>query len=216
MNGTIKDDVLVIENFYGMGVTLYFVREGEKDSSPLTEPDLSAVPNIDYTWWAGDWYGWLYIYDAGGIYEEKNVAGADWDACATIELVGSTGTIECWDDDNDYIVCGTVKVEDGLTEKGCITNLSTKYWDYEMPERQWSFDPGDEDYLEYPNTIILRGRYNDPDNEGSWFDYTLFLRPWGMRWDDIEENMLPDYYYSWYLPLIDADEKMPYCFEGLE
>ena len=31
----------------------------------------------------------------------------------------------------------------------------------------------------------------------------------GLKWDDTEEDRLPNYYDDWYLPLIDAGKPMP-------
>jgi hypothetical protein len=58
--------------------------------------------------------------------------------------------------------------------------------------------------------ICIDGTYEDPENEGS-FAYKIYLRPWGMDWDDLaaaDEEMLPDSYKTWYLPAIQTGEDM--------
>ena len=127
-----------------------------------------------------------------------------------------TGYIESWDEDNDYVVVGDIVFAQGLTEKGSMTNKDVTFWDYQIPEGEWSADPGSDVNAQYADTIVISGRYEDPENEGSWFSYHIFLRPWGTRWDDIEEDLLPYNYENWYLPLIDSGEEMPDLFEGLE
>ena len=51
----------------------------------------------------------------------------------------------------------------------------------------------------------------DPDNREDSFDYEIYLRPWGVEWEDVRnvdttdlpyDDMMPAYYDSWYLPLI--------------
>ena len=120
------------------------------------------------------------------------------------------------DEDNDYVVYGMVDFLDGYSTRGAISNQEAYFWDYALPEGEWYFDPDDEYYSDMPNSICLFGRYEDPENEGSWFNYWIFLRPWGERWEDLDDYMLPSYYESWYLPLITAGEPMPDNFDGLE
>ena len=214
MDGTLKDGVLTLENVYDMGVTLFFTKDG---SMRPGAPSASA-PSTKYAWWNGDWYGWWYISDAGGRYSasEEDWVGYSWDACARINVEGDRGFIECWDEDDDFVAGGDLIFSDGLTDRGRVSNLDVEFWDYQVPENEWDCDPGDADFKNYPDTIVIFGRYNDPDSEGSWFDYTIFLRPWGSSWDSIEERMRPDYYEDWYLPLIEEGKSMPLHFEGLE
>ena len=45
--------------------------------------------------------------------------------------------------------------------------------------------------------------YEAPDIK---IDCYFFMRQWGTIWDDVEEEDLPGYYESWYLPLIKDGE----------
>ena len=238
LNGTLKDGVMVLEDVLDSGVTLYLTKEGTRlprNETPAPAPveitpapapveitptpapvEITPAPSEGIDWWEGDWYGWWYVSDAGGLYLENEFPGCFWDSCAVIDVNGSSGTIECWDEDNDWVVRGTVSFSDGLSGRGSMSNVSTRFWDYDMPADEWYADPADENFKEYPETIILFGRYEDPENVGSWFEYTIFLRPWGARWEDLDEGMLTHYYEDWYLPLIEAGEPMPEYFEGLE
>ena len=54
--------------------------------------------------------------------------------------------------------------------------------------------------------IWISGDYEDGDDE---FHYDIYLRPWGLYWDDMEEDTYPYRYTDWYLPLIDAGKSMP-------
>jgi hypothetical protein len=62
--------------------------------------------------------------------------------------------------------------------------------------------------------ICIRGQY-DADANSNWYTYSVFLRPWGMRWDDVAAadpgqlpypNMTPKFYEDWYLPQLDTPE----------
>ena len=213
MDGTLKDGVLILENVYDMGVTLYFTKDGSMrpDAASSSLPESAS----EYGWWNGDWYGWWYISDAGGRYSssDENWVDLSWDACARISVDGSRGHFECWDEDNDFVAAGDVIFSAGLSDKGCMSSQSVEFWDYKVPANEWSADPGDEDLKAYPNSIVIFGRYQDPESEGSWFDYTIFLRPWGVRWEDIREGTRPEFYTNWYLPLIEAGESMPLEFD---
>ena len=72
-----------------------------------------------------------------------------------------------------------------------------------LEHADWIVDPG---LLDYDNMIWISGDYEDGDDE---FHYDIYLRPWGLYWDDVEEEAHPYYYADWYLPLIDAGKPMP-------
>ena len=51
--------------------------------------------------------------------------------------------------------------------------------------------------------------YYEDDNSSNWIHYFVFLRPWGMSWEDVRsdscydmpyDNMMPLGYDSWYVP----------------
>ena len=54
--------------------------------------------------------------------------------------------------------------------------------------------------------IWISGDYEDGDDE---FHYDIYLRPWGLYWEDMDESGYPYRYTDWYLPLIDAGKSMP-------
>ena len=74
----------------------------------------------------------------------------------------------------------------------------------------------DPDGLGYENLICIEGSYKDPDDFFSGYDYTIYLRPWGLDWADIETDQpdgLPDH-YDWYLSAIQAGAEMPDVIGG--
>ena len=60
--------------------------------------------------------------------------------------------------------------------------------------------------MDFDDVICIGGYYENGEDE---FYYEIYLRPWGTYWDDVDASSLPDYYDSWYLPLIEAGESMP-------
>ena len=69
MDGSYRDGVLLFEDLYGMGVDLYFTKDGSM--LPGSKPAAPALPAAD-SWWEGDWYGWWVVVDAGGSYLDEN------------------------------------------------------------------------------------------------------------------------------------------------
>ena len=83
-----------------------------------------------------------------------------------------------------------------MSEGGWFTNVALEHAD-------WIVDPA---LLDYDDMIWISGDYEDGDDE---FHYDIYLRPWGLYWDDMEEDTYPYRYTDWYLPLIDAGNSMP-------
>jgi len=73
-----------------------------------------------------------------------------------------------------------------MSEGGWFTNVALEHAD-------WIVDPG---LLDYDDMIWISGDYEDGDDE---FHYDIYLRPWGLYWDDMEEDTYPYRYTDWYL-----------------
>ncbi len=225
MDGTWSDGVLVFEDLYGMGVTLFFTRDGSMKPAAQSAATPAPASAQDYGWWEGDWYGWWSTTDGGGRYD--GVYGSAWDVCAQIDVYDDgTGYIEAWDQDGDMVVEGRVSFREGLTANGCMVGSSVTFMDYDLGDDLWTADPGDANCGGFDKLFCIVGRFVDPDNEEDWLEYQIYLRPWGTKWDDMENgdtsamiypgDMLPLQYSSWYLPLVEAGKSMPDDFDGLE
>ena len=197
-----------------------FVKEGI--STPETIKDTSGENTFntqngakpDSSWWSGDWYGWWIATDAGGEYTDW--ADSCWDACARIEVFeDGTGHIQIWDEDCTADLCfveADVSFGTGTTDYGCMMSESGSFWDAEIVRAEWIVDPGASPVSEIEHMICIEGTFLDPDDNGeSYFDYTFYLRPWGMKWEDVRnadttnlpyDDMMPKSYDSWYLPLL--------------
>ena len=218
MTGTLSGGVLFLENILDTGVDLYFTKDGSM--IPAETP-----ANADSVW-AGDYYGWWAVLDPTGefVAEDDSILPA-WDVCASITDYGDgTGYLIIWDEDNDMVVKAGVTFASGLTEKGTMACRNGNFWDSELKEGEWVVEPADSMVSEFADMLCIDGKYIDPENAENSFEYMIFLRPWGMRWDDVAaadttymicDDMTPIEYTNWYLPLIEAGEPMPDSFEGL-
>ena len=218
LTGTLSSGVLFLENIMDTGVDLYFTKDGSMIPAETTTDSDSA--------WAGDYYGWWAVLDPTGNYvvDDSDILPA-WDICASITDYGDgTGYIQIWDEDNDLVMKAGVVFASGLTEKGTMACRNGNFWDSELKEGEWVVEPADSMVSEFADMLCIDGKYIDPENAENSFEYMIFLRPWGMHWDDVAaadttymicDDMTPIEYTNWYLPLIEAGEPMPDSFEGL-
>ena len=173
-----------------------------------TEPTLPSTTADDalLEWWNGEWYGWWKMTDCSGSYE--SMEGQWWDICGVIEIdADRTGTVTLWDEDytkDDAMVSAAVSLSDtGTGEHGTLTSESGWFTDVALAHADWIVDPG---LQELADIICIDGRYENGDD---MYRYEIYLRPWGLYWDDVEEENRPYLYADWYLPLIDAGKSMP-------
>lgn len=157
-------------------------------------------------WWNGDWYGWWQMTGCSGYYE--SMEGQWWDVCGVIDIgADSTGTVTLWDESYTKAepmasaqvslnTSGTGEHGTMMSEGGWFTNVALEHAD-------WIVDPG---LMERDNMICIDGWYEDGDDE---YHYEIYLRPWGLYWDDAGEDLLPYSYTDWYLPMIEAGKSMP-------
>ena len=173
-----------------------------------TEPTLPSATADDVLleWWNGEWYGWWKMTDCSGSYE--SMEGQWWDICGVIEIdADRTGTVTLWDEDytkDEAMVSAAVSLSDtGTGEHGTLTSEGGWFTDVALAHADWIVDPG---LQELADIICIDGRYENGDDT---YRYEIYLRPWGLYWDDVEEENRPYLYADWYLPLIDAGKSMP-------
>lgn len=223
-----KDGQLIIEL---EGAEYIFVPgEGNAPTVPgvAVDPGTSdeSVEPIEsaYSWWDGDWYGWWVLWSGFGDYGQYE--DSCWDVCATIDV---------YDDDTGYISMYSydgISTKDlagveisfgaGITENGGFVSESGYFQDADIAHADWLVDAGVGFGKDFEHMICIEGRYVDPENEDNYYDYYIFLRPWGMDWEDVRtadnsenlyDDMMPVYYDDWYLPLIESGASMPAAFE---
>ena len=173
-----------------------------------TEPTLPSTTADDalLEWWNGEWYGWWKMTDCSGSYE--SMEGQWWDICGVIEIdADRTGTVTLWDEDytkDEAMASAAVSLSDtGTGEHGTLTSEGGWFTDVALAHADWIVDPG---LQELADIICIDGRYENGDDT---YRYEIYLRPWGLYWDDVEEENRPYLYADWYLPLIDAGKSMP-------
>lgn len=165
------------------------------ESKALDRPKDELTPN-DLMYWSGDYYGWWVIDNVNSGDAE---VGAWWDACMTLDIASDgSGFITIWDEDygkDDPIaeVAVSVSVTNGVAR---IVSESGQFMGMEVEHADWLFYS---DSTDYKDTLGFFANYADAELD---VDYYFFLRQWGTIWDDVEENDLPYYYDSWYLPLL--------------
>ena len=182
------------------------------------DPSMNAVSQTAF--WNGSWYGWWMIESGTGAYEDN--AGSWWDACAQIELdADGSGTLTMWDDSceaGQIIADAQVQASTDLTTSGRLVSTGGSFFDCSLDGADaWYIDAAPSESMPYSEMICISGVYTDPENSEDSFVYTVYLRPWGMDWEDVrtdDETRLPYFYDDWYLPLIEAGASMPNAIGG--
>ena len=198
-SGTLQDGVITLTDLWGSAVTVTFIKGDGASSTEKTD-------NALLDWWNGDWYGWWKMTGCSGDYEEME--GAWWDICGTIDIGSDmTGTVRLWDEDysRDSLMA-KVNVSlstSGTGEHGTLMSEDGQFTDVYLEHADWIVDPG---LMDFEDLIRIDGYYENGDDE---FYYEIYLRPWGIEWDDVDADSLPNRYEDWYLPLIRAGKPMP-------
>ena len=167
--------------------------------------DIGDPPN-PLSWWNGPWYGWWVMTDCTGYYEGMD--GEWWDVCGVIDIGDdSMGTVTLWDEDytqDEPMAEAAVSLtQEGTSEYGTLMSEGGWFTNIALEHADWIVDPG---LVDYPDMIHIGGYYEDGGDE---YTYDIYLRPWGVYWDDVVEEDLPASYHDWYLPMIQAGKEMP-------
>lgn len=175
------------------------------DSAQTVDIAVGPADAEQLEWWNGDWYGW---WGGGKTTEEYSHMDNAWDCCASIELdENGSGTITIWDEDlprSNCVAKAKVQLADGETDLGALVSTGGWFMDADLEEGEWQIDAAG---AEYDNMISISGTIWD--EEGGSYEYHVVLRPWGQTWDEVEEDLLPEHYTDWYLPLVEAGESAP-------
>ena len=196
-NGKITIDTAALSHVTAAGAD-------QTDKGGLSTPAETGDALLD--WWNGAWYGWWKMTGCSGSYE--SMEGQWWDVCGEIAIgADDTGTITLWDEDYtraDPMALASVSLnEAGTGEHGTVMSEGGRFTDTALAHADWIVDPG---LLDYDDLIWIDGDYENGDDA---FHYDIYLRPWGLYWEDMDESGYPYRYTDWYLPLIDAGMSMP-------
>ena len=202
------DDELIVD----AEITVYHFVRGEgsapEASAPVTDVDFEAI-------WCGDWYGWWGIAEGStGYYED--LIGESWDCCAYIEPYEDQYLMTIWDTDfNDYAenALSEVFIEFDYSIIGDVGMAVSSddernyFWAGNVGYSDWYMDPG---ILGSDNTIVFGNQYTDDD--GDTLVYSVILTKWPNKWDT-ELMAAPEYYESFFVPLMEAGEELPIVFD---
>ena len=183
---------------------------GVAASTEPSEPDTTGNANlVEDDWWSGKWYGWLVVSNGSDYYAE------DVDSCLDCIM-----DLDVYDDGNGYLELSTIEGESfgwadvsfgaGTTENGCMMSQNGYIFDSALDYADWIVDPGASMVSSFDHMISINGTVYDED--GEWYDYYIFLRPWGYLWEDVRgadtsdmlyDDMMPLYYDDWYLSQVE-------------
>lgn len=206
--------------------------DGSQGSGDNTLSDAAAG---NYDWWEGDWYGWWAIKNGTGIYQEPSDLNMCWDAYAKIDVYDdNTGRVTIWDtgtsEDEALIIAYDITYEPGDSDPGRLVSKRVDFFPYScwnngmeavtLSERNegWTIEPASSSVSHFENMIEITGHYESPDNSLDSFDYYIYLRPWGVLWDDVRngntegclyQDMMPIYHDNWYISLLNLGYEHP-------
>lgn len=158
--------------------------------------------------WNGNWYGWWEMHGATGGYTDRE--GQRRDLCARIEIDGSgEGSISLWDETGSASApTGQVRIAVQAADGGkSVASSEDGFFAGDtLRSGDWVIEP---DLYQYTDLLVIEGACTD---EAGTYNYSIFLRPWGTIWSDIEvleSEQLPYRYFDWYLPALEESAAMP-------
>ena len=179
---------------------------GSASSTSNTGKNPTQTGSEMKDWWNGDWYGWWKMTECAGYYEGMD--DSRWDICGVIDIKSdNAGTVTLWDEDysksNPMAEASVSLLDDGMGEHGTMISKSGRFTNIDLSQEDWVVNPV---AMEVDDLICIDGYYENGEDE---FYYEIYLRPWGLYWDELDANSRPAYYDSWYVPMIESGEYMP-------
>jgi hypothetical protein len=190
--------------------------EPASDAPETQEPETEiSTDGFNADWWLGDWYGTWTVVNGTGDYEQY--AGASWDCCGYINTMDDGNYfLSIWDEDyNDYnndCLAETILMpisEYTYSENGATQTTDDEgnyFWTSYLTSQSWYIDPG---LLDYNHTITV---YSSIEDETGTCEYMITLCKWGNEWDE-NAGAYPEYYDSYFLPLMNEGAELPSVFE---
>ena len=176
-------------------MSLIFVRS-EGAPPPPQAADATGLSEA-LAWWECGWYGYWIMTMASGDY--AHFEGEVWDCAAIVKVnPDGTATMYLWD---DYEEMGTMELQiDADSGSGLMGGAIFEYgvfYERILGRADWIIRPGSE---EYDNFMMIDGSHSDSDNthEQNIFTYEIYLRPWGLLWDDMPSDERPPSHDDWY------------------
>jgi hypothetical protein len=207
-SGSIKDDLIVIDNFSGIGMKLTFERDSGVATSAGTLPPGINKPGAGIPSggapqagtqemsvqerWNGSWYGYIWITEAYGDWADVEDYFDDAYMAIDVDEDGD-GTMAIFIGDEEvqsidtYIFADSnhFEVTDGV------------FWDMTLDPDIWWFALSP---VNDGNLVVIGDSYIDPElSGGDGFDYMFCFRPFGELWvqEEKSSDMLPPSYENY-------------------
>ena len=199
----IKDDGIEVDYVIDDEYYIFDCPKGGKiPDSAFSGGSTDTKGGADYVgYWDGEYYGWWIVVNASDAYTDLD--GGYWDVCGAIYLdTEDSGYIYLWDETgsvDDAFFNVDVSFGPGTTDAGSMISEDGDILGSEIGHADFIVDPGSSTVSDYDHMIEIYGTYEDEDGS---FDYAIYLRPWGMDWEDVREaepEMMPYYYDDWYV-----------------
>ena len=167
---------------------LHFCPEYPDEQRAETETALTDM-------FIGDWYGWWKIDESNGT-----MPISWYDCCANIaEQEDGTLLMTLWDEDGSRDEAMSV-ISFTPMEDGTLQSLNGYFLYSEVDRGALT--------LKKPSPAIYIAEI-EHQNDREQFRASIYLRPWGDKWDDAPDEQKPFYYEDWYLPLLKKGAEMP-------
>ena len=186
LTGEVEGSSLILQP-KGTELQLRFDPEEETSEEEMSSPDSAVLSE--------DWYGWWKIDNS-----EKDMPVSWYDCCACFQ-VQADGTIlfVIWDEDGSLEEpLGEILFEE--TDAHLLSSIHGYFLYQAVSEGDWLLSVSSRE-------LLIENLLHDAENES--FLFSIYLRPWGSDWKDLEKEKWPFYYEDWYLPLIDENSPMP-------
>ena len=190
--------------------------DGDTGDVQVNEPAANQLSQDALDWWTGDWYGWWTIFDGTGAFElYTNEA---WDCCAYIEeLPDGTYLLSLWDEDyndyqNDCLAEVVIQFDPSASagDKGAAISTDAAenfFWSGHVGEGDWVIDP---EAAGTDNMLVIESTFTQ-ESDGSTCEYGVVLTKWGHEWNE-DAVLPPDYYETYFVPLMESGEALPEVF----
>ena len=187
LTGSFENEQLIL-NPEGTDLSLVFSRLPESETD-LNETEPISERHND------SWYGWWKI-----DLSEGEIPNSWYDCCALFQMEDDgTVKLNLWDENGSrQKPLAEIMFHQGAEER--LTSLNGYFLFQEIHENDWQIDMSE-------SVIFLENIQHNAADES--FSYSIYLRPWGSRWDDADPGLRPFYYEDWYLPLIQQESAMP-------
>ena len=219
--GTLKDGVMILENVMGKGLNITLVSEAflkslseeeddsdvdietdQEDITGIETGDIDIEDSFDSSYaakWEGTWFGWFWFDECTG----KFIDSADsLSACYLVLEFDDekTGTFEV---SNSWYTFGSGDFE---IDGDLLKVTSGLVFDSDINTDNWIFVPvpGYEPEITMADVIV--------DDDGDKLTYSMFLKPWGYNWDEMETSNMYEKIFKPYKEKVAAGQNPPYGF----